>query len=337
MRRVIKLGFARCWSAFNREAFIDHYLDGLEQDFEFVQSDDPDYVIFMPYPGPMPPGRYVRIFFGSEYVRPDMQTCDWAFSYFSEDAVRHPRHMHAIWDSDSRLIKGDLKFETIKEQKTRFCSFLYTNRVGFREEFCRRLSRYKKVDCPGGSLNNMPSIDSDGSKSWMDCKIEFLRSCKFTIAFENTSQPGYTTEKLWQPMLVNSIPIYWGNPMVGEAYNSKSFISYYDFEGSPRFRIPSIHYLFRNPDSDSGRWSLGNRVLKRINRLTESVNMRMWRIRGFRKLIDRVIEIDQNDELYERMLRESWCHGNKPPDRGPMIERWREIFNTPLEKLGRGQ
>ena len=37
-----------------------------------------------------------------------------------------------------------------------------------------------------------------------------------TIAFENSSFPGYTTEKIFEPMLEGSIPIYWGNPRVDE-------------------------------------------------------------------------------------------------------------------------
>src|SRR6185437_5132720 len=48
------------------------------------------------------------------------------------------------------------------------------------------------------------------------------------IAFENSSYPGYTTEKLIEPFFVNSVPIYWGNPKVGKDFNTNSFINIKD-------------------------------------------------------------------------------------------------------------
>jgi alpha(1,3/1,4) fucosyltransferase len=33
-----------------------------------------------------------------------------------------------------------------------------------------------------------------------------------------------------EPMTVNSIPIYWGNPQIGSEFNCESFINFYDFK-----------------------------------------------------------------------------------------------------------
>jgi hypothetical protein len=54
--------------------------------------------------------------------------------------------------------------------------------------------------------------------------MEFIRDYKFVMAFENSSYPGYTTEKIIEPMIVNSIPIYWGDPDISKDFNTKSFI-----------------------------------------------------------------------------------------------------------------
>ena len=35
---------------------------------------------------------------------------------------------------------------------------------------------------------------------------------------------GYTTEKVVEPMLVNSIPIYWGNKLIGKDFNKSSML-----------------------------------------------------------------------------------------------------------------
>ena len=59
-------------------------------------------------------------------------------------------------------------------------------------------------------------------------KQAFLRDYKFTIAFENESHPGYTTEKIVEPMLSDSIPIYWGDPLVGRDFDTRSFLSAHD-------------------------------------------------------------------------------------------------------------
>ena len=41
--------------------------------------------------------------------------------------------------------------------------------------------------------------------------------------------PGYTTEKLVDAMLAKCLPIYWGDPRVGDGFNTKSFLNYADF------------------------------------------------------------------------------------------------------------
>ncbi len=60
-------------------------------------------------------------------------------------------------------------------------------------------------------------------------KIEFLRQYKFNIAFENRFLPGYTTEKIYEPMMARCMPIYWGNPLIHEEFNPKSFLNRPDF------------------------------------------------------------------------------------------------------------
>jgi hypothetical protein len=59
-------------------------------------------------------------------------------------------------------------------------------------------------------------------------KKNFISNYKFTIAIENSSVNGYTTEKIVEPMSVNSIPIYWGNRNVGLDFNLESFINIKD-------------------------------------------------------------------------------------------------------------
>lgn len=42
--------------------------------------------------------------------------------------------------------------------------------------------------------------------------LSFVAKYKFTIAFENAICNDYITEKLWRPLIVGSVPIYYGSP-----------------------------------------------------------------------------------------------------------------------------
>jgi hypothetical protein len=55
-------------------------------------------------------------------------------------------------------------------------------------------------------------------------KQPFLENYKFTIAFENRSCPGYVTEKIVDPMIARSVPIYWGSPTLDRDFNPRSLV-----------------------------------------------------------------------------------------------------------------
>lgn len=94
-----------------------------------------------------------------------------------------------------------------KAIERKFCNFVYSNNKHsdpLRIELFEKLSEYSLVDSGGGLMNNMGGRVGD--------KLEFLRQYKFTIAAENSLVDGYTTEKLIEPLMMGSVPIYWGNP-----------------------------------------------------------------------------------------------------------------------------
>ena len=86
--------------------------------------------------------------------------------------------------------------------KTRFCNFVYSNTnfsdTSVREGFARLLMRNGDVDCPGRVLNNTSPLplNESGSKAGLAANLEYQSSCRFTIAFENTSADHYVTEKI---------------------------------------------------------------------------------------------------------------------------------------------
>ncbi|MCQ2562597.1 MAG: glycosyltransferase family 10 [Alphaproteobacteria bacterium] len=103
---------------------------------------------------------------------------------------------------------------------------------------------YKHVDCPGRVLHNIDIPELETHKgNWGESKRELLKKYKFTIAFENSSSNGYTTEKLFDPFFATSVPIYFGNPIVAKDFNSKAFINANDFNNDFDAIIEGIKFL----------------------------------------------------------------------------------------------
>lgn len=118
-----------------------------------------------------------------------------------------------------------------------FCSFVYSNSVKHRNDFCKQLSSYKKVDAGGNCLNNVGKKIKD--------KLEFQTKYKFCIAYENCLQDGYTTEKIFDAYRSNSIPIYYGSSTINDDFNPQTFINAHDFNS-----IDSLIEYIKKVDND---------------------------------------------------------------------------------------
>ena len=176
--------------------------------------------------------RPLLIGFYGEGPEPKTRFLDYIFSSRPTSKKNICYGMYML-DNLSYLI--DMK-ASVGYPKTQFCNYVYSNdwlpMTKVRRNFCQALMRYRHIDCPGASLNNMkmPTLSCQNEKLDPETeKLLFIRSYKFTIAFENASYPGYVTEKLSHPLAVGSIPIYWGSPDAGEYYNPKAFINCHDY------------------------------------------------------------------------------------------------------------
>jgi hypothetical protein len=326
----VRVNIARFWDGATAQEIINTLLPDLTPYFTFEVSDTPQVLLYGPYPGPMPLGRFVKVFIGCENLRPIMSECDWAFGVEHETGFRHPRYMRfARWGDDDKLIQQDKDWAAVLRDKTRFCAFIYGNSILYREAFFRALSRYKHIDSPGRSMNNMASIDPVPEHRDWDTKIEFLRHYKFVIAFESGCRAGYNTEKLTHAIEAECLPIYWGDPELSRSFNLRRVVYAYNYLPKPVRFLPRLPYRAHSLRSTSTP-SLTGRVARRLNGTMAEIEQRVWALRGFDRLIDRIIEIDRDDRLYLEHLREPLLVGNRPPDRARWIARWREIFAQSL-------
>ncbi len=127
----------------------------------------------------------------------------------------------------------------IMKQKPKFCAYMYSNPVDYRDAFFDALSRYKSVDALGSCRNPNKKNSKEttrflynvGVKTYYEDAIEQYKPYKFVIAMENSKVPGYVTEKMMNAVLARAVPIYLGPPDLFSdgVFNRKAMIHIGDF------------------------------------------------------------------------------------------------------------
>jgi len=198
--------------------------------WEVVIADRPDLLIYshLGHAHRLYPCR--RIFWTEETITPDWSACDGAMTCHRITDPRHYRlPYYVVRGRAEALIKESWEAEVIPRWKPKFCAFVVSNahprRTQRRIAFFHALTAYRTVDSGGRYANNIGGPLPVGH----DAKREFLLPYRFAIAFENKALAGYTTEKLFEAMEARCIPIYWGDPLVAEDFNPKSFLHARDY------------------------------------------------------------------------------------------------------------
>ncbi|KAH7352530.1 hypothetical protein KP509_19G050000 [Ceratopteris richardii] len=113
----------------------------------------------------------------------------------------------------------DLMAPPKEKTKTVLAAAFISNCGGhnFRLEAITKLREYGvTIDSYGACLRNQ-----DGNVN----KLETLRDYKFSLAFENSNEDDYVTEKFWQSLVAGSIPVVIGAPNIHDfAPSSNAFL-----------------------------------------------------------------------------------------------------------------
>ncbi len=255
-----------------RVAYVDINSDFVKQilsfvdnqyDFEMTQDRDADYVFHscggldvLKYSG-------VRIFITGENVTPNFSISDYAMAFeklnFSDRYTWLPL-IKLYREAYAALTVPRPPAGEILSQKTDFCAYVMSNTTDSddaRTQIFDLLSKYKLVNSGGRWRNNVGGRVPD--------KLAFQSKHKFVIAFENCSHPGYLTEKFADAAASNAVPIYWGDPDIGNLFNAKAFVNCHDFQ-------------------------------------------------TLEEAVERVKKIDQDDDLYRKMLSEPWFPNDIEPE-----------------------
>lgn len=238
--KVIRINFSGFWPGFDK--YNNFFTSILKRKFEVEISENPDYLFYSVFSKEYLKYNCIRIFFTGECITPDFNLCDYALGFddinFGDRYIRCPLYLlynMPFVEHDANLIDG------IISSKNGFCSFVYSNANGnsIRKELFYALSKYKHVSAGGGFLNNIGYN--------VENKTEFERKFKFSIACENSSYRGYTTEKILHAYQAYSVPIYWGNPEIGEELNEKAFINVHSYDSLDEV-VEKVKYLDNNDE-----------------------------------------------------------------------------------------
>ena len=156
---------------------------------------------------------------------------------------------------------------------------------------CRRnIPIYKALGwkyCPKNSFNGhyMQKYKYNCSGyGWTDGVVQMARPYKFFITMENSKIKGYSTEKIFNALYSNAVPIYFGDPMITQYLNKNKFIHCNSITDAKIAKLRKIDRKLKVQE-----------IYDLVKPIIEEDML---------KCIKKVKFVDENDKLYHKMLIE---------------------------------
>ena len=225
-KKKIRLYFLNFYPSNYQKYQIKRIIEILNLKFEiFIDQDKPDYLFYNVFYCHHIEKKYrnsIKIAYYTENKLPDFNMADYAIgqSHFNllDRYLRIPYIIGLKFNNYNNTMFKLIREYATRISRKRFCAAVISNNntySKFRLYFIKQLNKYKKVDMGGRFDNNVGPIKN---------KIKFLQKYKFSIAMENSEGDGYISEKIFDSFISGTIPIYYGDYMIDEYINPKSFI-----------------------------------------------------------------------------------------------------------------
>uniref|UniRef100_A0A6A7G770 Fucosyltransferase n=1 Tax=Hirondellea gigas TaxID=1518452 RepID=A0A6A7G770_9CRUS len=150
-----------------------------------------------------------------------------------------------------------------------------------RDHFVQELAKHIKVDSYGSCLQNqqLPQhlLDATATMQHQDL-LALIARYKFALALENAGCPDYITEKLWRPLSLGVVPVYWGAENIKHWLpNNMSVVHVLDYN-SPQQLAQYLRQL--NSNDDQYERFLEHKLTKVVRNevLKKSISDRVWGI-----------------------------------------------------------
>ena len=227
------------WRGFEPED--DFFLGVLSDRFVVELTEDPDLLVHSCYGRAADGFRCLKLYVSFE-------NRGWGFGRtdiaITSDYVRHPDHYrYPLWAV--HLAKWPHRYQVdvprVHTNSRGFAATVVSNAHGAtRNRIFDLLDAQQDVASGGRYQNNVGSP--------VDDKVEFMSNYRFGLAFENSSYPGYATEKLLDAFQAGTVPIYWGDPLITRDFNGRAFVNCHDFSSEAEL----VQHIIEI-DSDRGR------------------------------------------------------------------------------------
>ena len=270
VKPVLRIGFCDMWFNFDPSynfftLLLKHVAPHLEIVGGLAQGTE-DLVIFGPFGDDwkrLPPGQ-PKVHFTGENTPPIPEAqlnLGFEQRYMAgENYLRFPLWLLEIdwFGADPSKIRNPIPIPLSlctnppKGQRDRFCAFVVSNPMNpVRNAAFKSLDAWKRVDSAGAVFNTMgPGLFAGAGGGGGEArKVEFLKDYRFCITYENSSAPGYCTEKLLHAKAAGCVPIYWGDPYVERDFDPAGFID------ARAFRTPEeLVAAVRRVEEDPALW-----------------------------------------------------------------------------------
>lgn len=333
----VKIGFMEGAEEWQIKVFLYRFRNIDKSILEFeIDGNNADFLIAFPWLYRASKETYLKFLQDSvgkitimdalgEALAPNLNVFDYHIGF--DPADRDGRVLEAPYLFSYRATLEHLPLDHLSEVlagKTGFCNYIYSHGEGhpYRIQLYSRLSAYKKVNSIGKHLNNTPCNVPRESDDWMKGSVLLKNPYKFTIACENAWYRGYSTEKIITSFHAYSIPVYWGNPLIEEEYNPKSFINCHRFSS-----LDEVVKEIRRIDEDDALWCAMMAEPKRLP----------WQIERVQEKEDRITAALM--EIFTSPVEQVRKRGD-----GFWLDNYRNFFirnlssrrKTPREKLKNG-
>jgi hypothetical protein len=159
------------------------------------------------------------VLFHDKNLYPHDNVIEWINSGFIHDIISH--------EMFTKKLPSNMNFNSYKYKSI---SFICGERNEFKEGYKLRedLTKYLKsknlkVDVYGKYF--IPDFDKN-IYGQLQLKFNGLQNYKFSICIENSFEKNYVSEKLYDCLVNNVVPIYCGAPNIFEIFNEKNLIKF---------------------------------------------------------------------------------------------------------------
>lgn len=251
--------------------------------YDIVQDDhNPDFL----FCGNTPPKntRAIKIFYTNEAFGPVTNDVAWSFACPPEWKINRPTYFRQPYyvriGYGLQLIKQNINVHEILSQKTEFCNFVYSHPVPIRVKLFHALSKYKKVTAPGVCCQNSPPIGP----------YTTARESRFGNKVNNhEAKMEYIKPFKFSITFENTCFDGFTSEKIAQAMHANNIPIFW---GNP--------YIAE----DFNTKSFINGHAQKFNNEDQMIEY----------LVEQVIQLDKNDDLYIKMLQEPWLPNNRMTD-----------------------